>query len=513
MIPHALIRLLSRFRNHQVATRLSLVVLAALTMQLWLATASADEKKTQDEDSWQVIYIGKDRVGYARTVQRETEVDGQTLIVMNSESHMTLKRFGQTIRFIQVLQTTETKDGDWLSFVSEMRNPPAKPNRTVGTIKDNKLTLEETINGRTSKRTIDWSRDLKAPGYQDRMLMDPPIKPGETRKFRTFETQFKQPTDIKVKADDYRNVKNHEGKNIKALKLAMTQSILPQMTVTVYMDEKGNSIKTETPFLGTSLVTFTVPKEVALEEIAGSELDLAVGTLIEVPRIENAHSRKKVVYRVITPDEDATKYLVTGESQKVRKVSEEVAEVTVISLRPDANPRNVKTDDEFLESSRFLQSKDSEVVRHADRAAGGEVNATKIALKMEKYVRDKITEKNFSTAMASAGEVARSLEGDCTEHACLLAAMLRAKRIPSRVAVGMVYVDRLSKFGGHMWTEAYLGGKWIPLDATLGKGGIGAGHIKLAQSSFSDDEPSPMTTFVPLINILGKMKIEVVSVE
>ncbi|HUG93880.1 MAG TPA: transglutaminase-like domain-containing protein, partial [Planctomycetaceae bacterium] len=93
----------------------------------------------------------------------------------------------------------------------------------------------------------------------------------------------------------------------------------------------------------------------------------------------------------------------------------------------------------------------------------------------------------------------------------LLAAMLRAQKIPSRIAVGLVYVDGLSSFGGHMWTEALLGETWVPLDATLGRGGIGVGHIKLAESSFSDEGPAPITSFLPLLKILGRMRIEVVE--
>ena len=121
--------------------------------------------------------------------------------------------------------------------------------------------------------------------------------------------------------------------------------------------------------------------------------------------------------------------------------------------------------------------------------------------------------RQHTTALASAAEVARNLEGDCTEHAVLLAAMLRAEKIPSRIAVGVVYVEKASAFGGHMWTEAWLDGRWIPLDATLGQKGIGAGHIKLAVSGFADDGPAPITSFLPLVKILGTMKIKVVEVE
>ena len=46
-----------------------------------------------------------------------------------------------------------------------------------------------------------------------------------------------------------------------------------------------------------------------------------------------------------------------------------------------------------------------------------------------------------------------------------------------------------------------------------GGGGIGGGHIKLAQSSFSDDSPTPGSVFLPLMNVIGNMKIEVLDVK
>jgi transglutaminase-like putative cysteine protease len=160
-----------------------------------------------------------------------------------------------------------------------------------------------------------------------------------------------------------------------------------------------------------------------------------------------------------------------------------------------------------------LQSRDQAVVEHADRASAGETDPSRIATRLEKYVHDKLTKKNFSTAMASAAEVAQSMEGDCTEHAVLLAAMLRAKKIPSRIATGLVYVETLNAFGGHMWTEAFLAGEWIPLDATLGKGGIGPAHLKMAESALDEDAPLPVTTFLPAFQAIGKLKIEVIKAD
>jgi transglutaminase-like putative cysteine protease len=166
-----------------------------------------------------------------------------------------------------------------------------------------------------------------------------------------------------------------------------------------------------------------------------------------------------------------------------------------------------------LQPTRFLQSDDPHVVAHARTAANGRIDHGVLSETMERYVNRKLSKKHFSTAMASAAEVAETLSGDCTEHAVLLAAMLRARQIPSRVAVGLVYVDGPNAFGGHMWTEAWMDGQWIPLDATLGRGGIGAAHLKMADSNFADDAPAPFATFLPLIDALGTMKIEVLSAE
>ena len=132
---------------------------------------------------------------------------------------------------------------------------------------------------------------------------------------------------------------------------------------------------------------------------------------------------------------------------------------------------------------------------------------------LERWVRDNVKDKNFSTLMASAAEVAEKLSGDCTEHACLLAAMLRSRGVPSRVVVGLMYVPRDSAFGGHMWTEAFLNGVWVPLDGVLGKGRVGADHIKFLDAGLDDDEGDGFAAFVPVVSALGKMRIEVLEVE
>lgn len=68
-----------------------------------------------------------------------------------------------------------------------------------------------------------------------------------------------------------------------------------------------------------------------------------------------------------------------------------------------------------------------------------------------------------------ASRVAESRAGDCTEHAVLLTALLRAHGVPARVVLGAAVVlsaKQLSAWG-HAWTEYFDVKRWQRLDAAL----------------------------------------------
>jgi len=492
------------------------IALLVVPVGLFAAEEAPAPRASAAEESreyWQVIHMDKDRVGYSRSSSRPLVVNKRKLLRSEMEMHMTIKRFGQTLKMQTTLEVIETPEGEMVSYDFQMKNPPVSLSHTVGRIEGSQLKIETTIAGVKQNTSINWDPAVKSPAYQDRLLRETGFKPGESRSFKAFLPEFNQIATVHLAAEDYRSMKLLDGTERKLLKVTMTQSLLPTVPIRAYLDESGEALMTVTEVAGQTLTTYKVDADEALKEIAGGELDIAVNTLVKTRRIPHAHQTKKIVYRLTLPGEDLTQHFVSGGTQTVQANGPGSALVTVTAVTPSATGKTVRAEPEYLESSLFLQSNDPEVMRHAEQASLGETDPARIAVRMEQYVNKRLKKKNFSTALASAAEVARALEGDCTEHAVLLAAMLRAKKIPSRIAVGMVYAESLSAFGGHMWTEAFLGGEWIPLDATLGRGGIGAAHLKMAESSFSANSPSPVLTFMPLLRVLGKLSIEPVEIE
>jgi len=94
---------------------------------------------------------------------------------------------------------------------------------------------------------------------------------------------------------------------------------------------------------------------------------------------------------------------------------------------------------------------------------------------------------NYYNGVWSAKQVYLLRKGVCDEFANLAAAFLRAKDIPTRYNVGIVFDGE--QWGNHGWLEAYLPGSgWIGVDATFNEAGyIDATHISLAKLLDADD--------------------------
>lgn len=83
------------------------------------------------------------------------------------------------------------------------------------------------------------------------------------------------------------------------------------------------------------------------------------------------------------------------------------------------------------------------------------------------FVDGWISAKGWGRLLDPASVVASRREGDCTEHAVLLAAVARLFGRPSRVVFGVAVVelDGTVLALGHAWTEIHDGGRWVEADA------------------------------------------------
>ena len=117
----------------------------------------------------------------------------------------------------------------------------------------------------------------------------------------------------------------------------------------------------------------------------------------------------------------------------------------------------------------FVLDYDEAPVRQARAEALRALGARPEGEALARWVAGFIHKKSLARGFDPASVVARRREGDCTEHAVLLAALARAFGAPARVVLGLVLVEEprgLAAYG-HAWVEVRGKGGWVPHDAAL----------------------------------------------
>lgn len=104
-----------------------------------------------------------------------------------------------------------------------------------------------------------------------------------------------------------------------------------------------------------------------------------------------------------------------------------------------------------------------------------------------RFVHGHITKKDYEHASLSALETFRKRAGDCTEHATLLSALLKAMNIPVRMLYGVVMANQ-NEFMFHNWNEVYVDGSWLPVDATFNTMPADAVRIVLARGGTTSSQ-------------------------
>jgi transglutaminase-like putative cysteine protease len=91
---------------------------------------------------------------------------------------------------------------------------------------------------------------------------------------------------------------------------------------------------------------------------------------------------------------------------------------------------------------------------------------------LAEFVDSFIITKDLLREYDPASVVARRREGDCSEHAVLLAALGRSFGFATRVVHGVVIIDAIEHVAaeGHAWVEWSDGPVWLPADAALPAG-------------------------------------------
>jgi len=175
-------------------------------------------------------------------------------------------------------------------------------------------------------------------------------------------------------------------------------------------------------------------------------------------------------------------------------------------------PRDVNVE-RYLKPEPLIESDAPEIRAEAEQAVRGATDDRGRAERLTRYVNG-LLDKKPTVSLPSAREVLRTKVGDCNEHTALFVAMARSIGMPSRIAVGLVFMH--GAFYYHAWPEVYIAdpstslgarsqGFWLPVDPTLNQYPADATHLRLTRGGLDKQ-----AVVLPLI---GHLKMTVLDVE
>ncbi|HVS34251.1 MAG TPA: transglutaminase family protein [Gemmataceae bacterium] len=487
------------------------------------ATARADAPKPADsanpvvEETWESVQIDGARVGAVHTIVQTVDADSAKRLRTTIALDLTFKRHNATVQLRMERGDEETADGVVTAvFMRQYQGQERKLDLT-GTIEDGRMHV--LIDAGRIDRRLRWGDDIVGVYRLEHMFQERKPKPGDHFTIPTYQPTLNAVVPTQMLVKDVEEVAAAGGP-ISLLRVEMRPDKIEGSGVSVQLPPEiwwldGDFIpvrrQMELEGLGSLLLTRTT-HDAATTAGAGQLPDLNQRNLIPLNRtIPRPHTIRSAVYRIAMRDDPQPETAFADDGhQDVVAVRAGVVDLHVHPVLPggakDASPAPA----EFLESSRFIDCDDPHIKELAAKAVGVEKNAWKKALLIERWVNQNMRPDD-AAPFGPASQAAHNLRGDCRLSALLTAGLCRAEGVPSRTAIGLLYVEKGGKpyLGFHMWTEVFIDGQWLGLDGMLGQGGVAADHVKVAHHSWHGVES--LTPLLPVRRVLGKTTVEVVS--
>lgn len=472
------------------------------------AQVVAKPAQSTARDAWFTVSIGGQPCGFTH---EQMEVVGDRIFT-TSELQLTLGRAGAQSTVAVKWRFEESTDGTPIACLVEQLSG-SEQSQTSYRFAPNEVAVEERAGGRTITR-----------------VMPPPagswLTPAQAERLTTRERL----ADVAHFA--YTTIDPASGLQLVEMKLTRlgpgegetvawqsTNNIVSVETIEE-VDATGAVVSSRTKLPFGDMVSRRCTERQARAAGSTGGIDVIAKTLVELANPVPELLRGRSARLAVRAKDGALLQLPSAGAQRVAGnpdggllVDIEVGGSTKVTESEAADGR-------FLASTILIDSADpivKELAATAVQRARLDERAAPLrrAEALRSFVARFITKKDLATAFAGASAVARSQAGDCSEHAVLLAALLRAQTIPSRVASGLVYADEFAGkravFAWHMWTQAQIDGAWIDLDATLETGAFHPGHLLIATSA--QDDAQVDADFSDLLSTVGNIQIEVVRVD
>jgi Transglutaminase-like superfamily len=487
-------------RHIQTITTLSLAIAALLCA----SGCSLPQRPLRDD--WLLIRIAGHPVGYDHIISRRQ--NNPPAIVTTQTTRRILGRRGDLLDYETNTEYVESLDGV-LQSIHHLSKSESAISRVTITPNGSKFEIARRLGEKTLPPKSISRKGVLGPNALRERIAQAAGSSKKTIDYKAFLPRFHTIATATVsfkgrrQADFTGTTKDYWFAEVRA---SVASHILHQL----WLDKNGQAVRVFQPY-GYEYEWIQSDEIECLQALAhGNVFDVMARFDIKVDRrIGRPYRTRNVLYEIHAPENLLTPLRLDDRRQTVEKREPGKITIRVRAHGDSPKPAGIQIHPDNLNPAPYIESDDPLIIKFSKEGVGEATTPQEKARKLTAWVRKHINRKGLTVGFASAKQVAQDRKGDCTEHAVLLAALLRAQDIPSRVAVGIVYTPQ-NVFGYHMWTEAYLN-DWTAFDAAMNQDLVDATHIKFSASTLSG---KGMTSpFAYMTRLIGKIEVKILEVE
>ncbi|MBN2287951.1 MAG: transglutaminase domain-containing protein [Candidatus Glassbacteria bacterium] len=440
------------------------------------------------EISWYGIYFQGQKIGYSNSTTSRQD----SFLVITDRTYMSFSMLGSPQAVDSYLRAVADDSLRLLSFVFSISGEESEFG-VRGTVEDSVLALQVTSAGETRSERVRVQGHPQLPSTVQLLLADLELEPGRRFSTTVFDPGSLANVPLEVEVLGREKI-TYQGREVEVWHLR--ESML-NMPVDTYLDDDGRMLE-ERSRMGYRVVLEdegTATSDSLLSRT--TDINRLISIVPDSPLPENRRiTRLRLELHGVGQD---TLGLRGGSQTYEDRVLEVVSAAPDSSALLDTVPAWVR--ESYTIPSAFIQSEHprllalaSEIIDLNDSPDG---RIRSIIAWMSANIAQKPT---FS--IPNTLEVLERRSGDCNEFAVLFCSLARAAGIPTRVAMGLVYLE--GAFYYHAWCECYLGG-WVPVDPIFGQFPADATHLRVLAGD--------MDRQVEILPLIGTLEISVLDWE
>jgi len=439
----------------------------------------------ESREEWAGIYFNQSKVGYAHHEIKRTE-DGyqmredvfMDMSVMNTPQKLESSMNAVVNRDLSLSMFSFRMSSGFISFI------------VYGTVEGTLFKLRTITGGTEQKKELRLEEVPVLAGSLKYYILRQGLVNGAlySRNFFDPLTLSNRKVDVRVEGEE--DIVVH-GESFRCYKLR--QSFMG-VELYAWVAQNGETVREESPM---GLILLREDKEQALRENWSERPDVVAATSV---KIDQPFAKSGISYlKVRLQNIQAVDFDLHGGRQSLDR---DMVAIRLEDLNNDdtyALPFSGSGFRDYLAATHMIQSDSNAMQALAATIAAGATDAQKVVRVLTNWVYKNI-EKRPTLSMPSALEVLKTKQGDCNEHAVLLAALCRALGIPSKLCAGLVYMK--GSFYYHAWLEVYLN-RWISVDPTMNQFPADVTHIRFIEGDLDKQ--------LMVLHLVGRLKMEILE--